>query len=107
VATAGDAVARVEAIGVVADAGLHGGTVVPARGGNRLTLTGDQLVPGVAVSGTVGVGPTDTVASLTVDAPGVPSTSVRVTWPTAGPGAQAQVTGTAGGMPLAGVCPAP
>jgi len=107
VATAGDAVARVQAIGDVPDVGLHGGSVVPGRGGTRLMLTGDQLVPGVVVSGTIDVGPTDVVASLTVGGAGVPSTSVRVSWPTSGAGADAQVTGIGDGVTLVGSCPAP
>ena len=62
VATAGDAVARSEGIGAVPDVGLHGGTVRPGLGGDRLVLVGDQLVPGVAVSGTVHVGATTVTA---------------------------------------------
>ncbi len=107
VAAAGDAVARAQGIGSVADAGLHGGTVVPGRSTGRLTLVSDQLVPGVAVSGTVAVRATTVVASLTVAGPGVPRTSVRVTWPTTGAGAVARVTGTARGVALDGSCPAP
>jgi len=107
VATAGDAVAREQAIGAVPDAGLHGGSVTVAGGGSRLTLAGDRLVPGVAVSGTVVVGSTVTMATLTVAGPAVPSTSLRATWPTTGAGGYAQVTGTAGGRALVGTCPAP
>ena len=107
VLTAGDALARVQGIGAVPDAGLHGGTVVPSRGGSRLTLTADQLVPGLAVSGSVVVGPTTVTAALTVDGPGVPTTSVSASWPVTGTGAPAQVSGTSGGVTVVGTCPAP
>lgn len=107
VATAGDAIARVEAIGAVADAGLHGGSVVPSRGGARLTLVGDQLVPGVALSGTVDVRAGGVVAVLTVTSAATPAVAVRATWSASGPSAVATVTGTAGGVPVDGTCPAP
>jgi hypothetical protein len=107
VATAGDAVARSLAIGAVPDSGLHGGTVVPTRGGSRLTLASDALVPGVPVSGTVDARANRVVAELAVSGPGVPATSVTVTWPTSGVGAVATVSGTSGGVPVRGACPAP
>jgi len=107
IATAGDAVARVQAIGAVPDAGLHGGSVVSSRGGARLTLVSDSLVPGVAVSGTVDVRAGRVAARLTVSGPGVPATTVTISWPTSGAGAVATVSGTSDGTPLVGTCPAP
>ncbi len=107
VATAGDAVARAAGIGAVLDAGLHGGTVRPSGGGDRLTLIGDQLVPGVGVSGTVRVGATAVTAHLSIVGPGGRAIAVTTSWPQIGAAAVAQVTGTAGGRMLAGTCPAP
>lgn len=107
VATAGDAVARVQGIGAVPDVGLYGGTVVPARAGTRLTLAGDQLVPGVAVSGTVDVGPATVTAVLTVAGTGLPPTSLSASWPAGSGVATATVTGISGGVAVAGTCPAP
>ena len=60
--------ARSEGIGAVRDVGLHGGSVQP-RGGSELELNGDQLVPGVAVTGTVHVGPGLVTAQLSVVGP--------------------------------------
>ena len=107
VATAGDAVARAQGLGAVADAGLHGGRVDPRRGGSRLTLRSDELVPGAAVSGTVDVGAAAVVAHLAVGGRGVPPTTVEVTWPTTGGAAVARATGTSGGVAVAGSGPAP
>jgi hypothetical protein len=107
VATAGDAVARTEGIGAVRDVGLHGGTVRPGSSGDHLTLVADQLVPGVAVTGTVHVGATTVTARLTATGPGGTSVDVDASWPPLGAAAVAQVTGSAAGRVLAGTCPAP
>jgi pimeloyl-ACP methyl ester carboxylesterase len=107
VATAGDAVARVSGIGAVDDIGLHGGSVVPTRGGNLLALAGDWFVPGVPVSGTVTVGTTAAVARLTVTGPDGVMATVTVRWPLAGGAAAAQVSGTVGGAVLIGSRSAP
>jgi len=107
VATAGDAVARVSGIGAVGDVGLHGGSVVPARGGSQLRLIGDQFVPGVSVSGTVTVNGTTVDARLMVSGPHGATAPVTVRWPLAGGAAEAQVNGTAGGAVVVGSCPAP
>jgi len=61
----------------------------PGSSGDHLTLVADQLVPGVAVTGTVHVGATTVTARLTATGPGaLPSTwtprghrSVRLPWP--------------------------
>jgi pimeloyl-ACP methyl ester carboxylesterase len=114
VATAGDAVARHEAIGASLDRGLYGGQVTVGGGGATLTLTGDQLVPGVAVSGTIRLSsapdPLDgqsVLAQLTATAPGVRAASFTAGWTTQGAGAQAQIAGTVGAEPVAGTLPAP
>jgi pimeloyl-ACP methyl ester carboxylesterase len=114
VQTAGDAVTRWTAIEAKRDAGLHGGSVTVSRGGTLLTLKHDQLVPGVAVSGTVELrrspaasdGET-AVARLTTHARGLAPASLSAVWTTAGAGASAQVTGSVGGQALAGSMPAP
>lgn len=106
-ATAGDAVARARGIGAIPDVGLHGGTVVPSRGGSRLTLSRDQLIPGVSVSGAVDIGSVSVSATLLVVGPGVPMTSVQVRWHLDGTHGVARVSGTSGGLPVAGTCPIP
>jgi pimeloyl-ACP methyl ester carboxylesterase len=112
VATAGDAVARHGAIEARLDHGLHGGQVAVGGGGQTLRLTGDQLVPGVAVSGTIrltaAADPLEgqsVIAQLAANAPGVRGASFTAGWNTQG--AQAQVVGTVGGEPVAGTMPAP
>jgi len=114
VQTAGDAIARYDAIEAVRDAGLHGGSVTTQRSGSRLTLHGDRLVPGVAVSGTVvlrraspAVDGASVAAKLTASAAGVQPVSLTATWTTSGAGALAKVTGAAAGQALAGSMPAP
>jgi pimeloyl-ACP methyl ester carboxylesterase len=114
VATAGDAVARHGAIGASLDHGLHGGQIAVGGGGATLTLTGDQLVPGVAISGTIRLSsapdPLDgqsVLAQLTATAPGVHAASFTAGWTTQGAGAQAQIAGTVGAEPVAGTLPAP
>jgi pimeloyl-ACP methyl ester carboxylesterase len=114
VATAGDAIVRYDAIEAKRDHGLAGGTVDAAHEGAQLTLKRDELIPGVAVSGTVALTPSvvasdgqTAVATLIVKAPGMPSASLKASWTTAGAEAQAQVLGTAGKQPVAGTMPAP
>ena len=107
VATAGDAEARLEAIGAIADVGLHGGTIRPADHGSRLALHGDELVPGVAVSGTVVLGSGTDSARLVVTVAGTTALSVDAVWPASGPGDTAKVTGGAGELVLAGTTAAP
>jgi pimeloyl-ACP methyl ester carboxylesterase len=114
VSTAGDAIARYEAIEAKHDHGLAGGSVIASRNGSLLSLHRDQLVPEVPVSGTIRLTPNadpedgETVlATLTVKAPGVGKGSFTATWTTAGAGATAQVVGSVGGQPLSGSMPAP
>jgi hypothetical protein len=82
--------------------------VVPGR---RLRLTGDELVPGVQVSGTVtvtGSGENMIVsAALRVQAPGVPAVRVTGSWRSYGGSAQAAVTITGGTGTATGSTPAP
>jgi len=114
VATAGDAVARHGAIAAVLDQGLLGGNVRSNPSGTVLSLTNDQLIAGVAVSGTVTLSPAadpldgeSALATLSVTAPGVRSASLTAGWSTQGAGARAQVVGTVGGEPVSGSLPAP
>jgi pimeloyl-ACP methyl ester carboxylesterase len=53
--TAGDAVERWEAISRNHDLGLYGGRVTASHGGSIIRLAGDELVPGLKVSGTIRV----------------------------------------------------
>jgi pimeloyl-ACP methyl ester carboxylesterase len=114
VSTAGDAIARYQAIEVPLDHGLAGGTVRASHGGELLTLKRDQLVAGVAVSGSVKLAPDpisadgDTIlATLTAKAAGMRAASLTATWTTSGAGAVAQVLGTVGSEVIAGSMPAP
>ncbi len=114
VSTAGDAIARYQAIEARVDHGLNGGTVSASRDGAVLALHGDRLVPEVAVSGTVrltaAANPEEgelALATLTVTAPGMKRASFTATWTTAGAGARAQVIGSVGRQPVAGSLPAP
>jgi pimeloyl-ACP methyl ester carboxylesterase len=114
VTTAGDAIARYEALEVKDDRGLAGGSVTASKGGTLLTLRHDRLVPEVAVSGTVRLAPDSDVedgktvlASLTVKAPGIGKGSFTATWTTAGTGAKAQLVGSVGRQPIDGSMPAP
>lgn len=113
VATAGDAIARYAATEASADHGLGGGTVSATKSGAVLTLAHDQLIPGVAVSGTVTLSPAPievdgevAVATLTVTGVGKRPASFTATWTTAGPGL-AEVAGTAEGVTVTGTTPAP
>jgi hypothetical protein len=110
--TAGDAVIRSEAVGAPRDTGLHGGQIISAAGGSRLTLISDQLVPGVSVSGTVTVHGNTATAELTVSSPAggraTVSESVEATWQVLGTGLQASVTvALDGGAPYSGTTAAP
>lgn len=114
VATAGDAIVRYDATEAKRDHGLAGGTVTAAREGAQLTLKRDELISGVAVSGTVELTPSaiasdgqTVIATLGVRTPGMPAVSLKATWTTAGANAQAQVLGTVGKQPVAGTMPAP
>jgi hypothetical protein len=114
VATAGDAVVRYGAIGASLDHGLFGGDVSAGGGGHTLTLTRDQLIPGVAISGTIKLSPAidpldglSALAQLTASAPGLRSASFTAAWNTQGAGALAQVAGVVGAEPVAGTTPAP
>jgi len=114
VSTAGDAVARATAIGTTRDAGLHGGSVTAGHGGSLLTLSGDQLIPGVRVSGTVALAPSPiavngsiATASLRVSASGMPKATFTATWTTAGSSALAEVAGTVAAQAVQGSMPAP
>lgn len=114
VSTAGDAIARDEAIEARVDHGLQGGSVTSSHEGLRLSLHRDQLVLGVAVSGTVVLtadkNPLNgyTVeATLSAKSAGVPRGSFTAVWTTAGRNARAQVRGFVGPSPLAGTMPAP
>jgi pimeloyl-ACP methyl ester carboxylesterase len=114
VATAGDAIARYDAIEAKHDHGLAGGTVTAAHEGAQLTLKRDELIQGVAVSGTVELTPSaiasdgqTAVATLSVKVAGMPAASLQASWTTAGAEAQAQVLGTVGKQPVAGTMPAP
>ena len=114
VSTAGDAIARYEAIEVTLDHGLRGGTVAGKDGGAILKLHRDQLVPGVSVSGTVTLSSApseedgeDVQATLEVRAPGMPSASLTASWTTSGAGVEALVSGVVGGEPVSGSVPAP
>ncbi len=113
VQTAADAVSRYQAIEAKHDRGLAGGTVTASREGALLTLDRDQLVPDVAVSGSVALSPATSpgdgeavLATLTVKPAGMPSESLTANWTTTGT-APAQVLGTAAKQPLAGTMPAP
>ncbi len=114
VATAGDAIGRYQAIEVTRDHGLRGGTVRASRGGATLTLRGDRLLAGVAVSGSVTLAgdanPLDgdaVNASLTARAPGMRPASLAAAWTTSGSDAEAQVVGDVGGESVVGSLPAP
>ncbi len=113
-ATAGDAVAREAAIATSLDRGLHGGDVTADAAGTVLHLHGDQLVPGVAVSGTVTLAPAPVAldgqsahAQLSVSAQGQPAASFTADWSTQGTAARAQVSGTVGGETVSGSTFAP
>ena len=106
--------ARYQAIEAKLDHGLNGGSVVASNGGSLLSLTRDQLVPGVFVSGTVSLAPSpiaddgqSAVASLTVHAAGIRTLTLTAAWTTGGADARAEVAGSLGKLSLAGTMPAP
>jgi pimeloyl-ACP methyl ester carboxylesterase len=118
VSTAGDALARFQVIWSCRDSGLYGGTVTDRRCGTTLVLHGDQLIPGVPVSGTVtltGANHTDIdlntdariTAKLTITRRGRPKASFDATWSTDGADALASVHGRVGRALVAGTTPAP
>jgi pimeloyl-ACP methyl ester carboxylesterase len=76
--TTGDAVSRWESVGASPDAGLYGGSFTASSSGVVITLAKDQLVPGVAVSGTVTISGMTVRALLTV--PGIVG-HVVASWP--------------------------
>jgi len=79
VQTAGDGVARYESIGATPDAGLYGGRFTASGSGDQLTLSRDQLVPGVTVSGTVTIGDATITADLTASGGGT-KTTIQGAW---------------------------
>jgi pimeloyl-ACP methyl ester carboxylesterase len=110
VQTAGDAWSRYESITGTHDTGLYGGTVT-ATSGHRLALAGDELVPGVKVTGTVTVSGsgehTAVTAVLRAQAPGVARITVTGSWRLYGGQARAAVTLSSGPGTATGSMPAP
>jgi pimeloyl-ACP methyl ester carboxylesterase len=100
VLTAGDALSRYLSISGDHDTGLYGGSATAASNGDRLTLAGDELVPGVKISGTLvlrGTGEHETVSvALTAQAAGLAAVQVTGSWPAYGGAARANVAVTSG-----------
>jgi pimeloyl-ACP methyl ester carboxylesterase len=108
VATAGDAVARDADILGSLDHGLYGGTSQATDHGSEFKLTGDTLVPGVAVTGTIKVTAKTVTATLTTDSAGTPAATFEAEWAVGGQsGALAEVTGSADGETVSGSTYAP
>jgi pimeloyl-ACP methyl ester carboxylesterase len=108
VATAGDAVARDADILGSLDHGLYGGTSQASDHGSEFKLTGDTLVPGVAVSGTIKVTAKTVTATLTTDSAGAPAATFEAQWAVGGQsGALAEVTGSGDGETVSGSTFAP
>lgn len=114
VQTAGDAIARFQAIEYRHDSGLYGGTATASRDGRLLTLDRDRLIPGASVSGSVSLSPAGeaqdgeaAVASLTVATAGQKPLRMTATWTTAGTAVQATVVGEQAGVAVGGTTPAP
>jgi pimeloyl-ACP methyl ester carboxylesterase len=108
VATAGDAMTRLDDITGSLDHGLYGGTAQMTHGGADYRLTGDTLVPGVAVSGTIRVTATTVTAKLSTAATGQAPATFDAQWAVAGgSGALAQVKGSANGHAVVGSTYAP
>jgi pimeloyl-ACP methyl ester carboxylesterase len=110
VLTAGDAWTRYESITGNHDTGLYGGGVT-AQHGDQLTLAGDELVPGVKISGTLtvsGSGEHSTI-SVVLHASAAGLSPVRVTgsWPVYGGSARAAVAFGTGSGTATGSAPAP
>ncbi len=110
IATAGDAYTRYYAAVGNHDTGLHGGTVAVTKDGRLLTLDRDQLIPGVAVSGTMALSPSknpvdqyDVLAHLTTTGGG----RLIARWTISGSHAVAAIDGTVAGRPIAGTTAAP
>ena len=110
IATAGDAYTRYYAAVGNRDTGLHGGTVVVTKNGRLLTLHRDQLIPGVAVSGTLALQPSknpldqfDVLAHLTTTGRG----KFVARWTISGTHAVAEIRGTVGTRTIAGSTAAP
>ena len=110
VETAGDAFTRFYAAVGNHDTGLHGGTVTVTHSGELLTLRQDQLIPGIAVSGTVVLTAAknpldsfDALAHLTTTGGG----TFTARWTISGSNAVATISGTVGTRAVAGATPAP
>jgi hypothetical protein len=110
VLTAGDAQARYLSMAGNHDTGLYGGTAT-AVSSTEITLAGDQLVPGVPVSGTVtvtGHGEDKTVtAVLRVQPKGQACVQVKSSWALYGGAASAQVSLSTSAVTASGSMPAP
>jgi pimeloyl-ACP methyl ester carboxylesterase len=106
--TAGDALARYGATTNASDVGLHGGTVKVNALGDAFRLDGDQLVPGVAVSGSIEVAPDglSATAQLTSGQAGE-TVTLTAKWSIYGAGAQASVHASYGYISFTGTTPAP
>jgi hypothetical protein len=109
VMTAGDAVARYAAIFAGHDDGLYGGSSRFVDG--TFELSGDELVPGIAVSGTVRVRATDELVTARLTATsataGVGPATVVASWSDFGATATTTVTAGFGDTSLTGTMPAP
>jgi pimeloyl-ACP methyl ester carboxylesterase len=107
VETAGDALSRSLAIVGHSDHGLYGGTSVSKDGGRTITLTGDVLVPGVAVSGNLKVTSTGVSATLTANVSTLGTASFKISWPLAVTDGTAEVAGIMNGRDIVGTTYAP
>ncbi|HXW34819.1 MAG TPA: alpha/beta fold hydrolase [Acidimicrobiales bacterium] len=107
ISTAGDALARYLDIIGNEDHGLHGGTVLATDGGRILRLSGDILIPGVPVTGTMKVSSTLVSANLSALGPGTGPAEFTVSWPLGLSNGIAQLTGTSGRTVVAGTTYAP
>lgn len=111
VETAGDAWCQLAATELGRDDGLHGGVFTGGR--NEVTLMRDELVPGVAVSGTVavsddGVGEGSVVtATLTTSASGRASVHLTARWLLYGGSELATIHLSSGASSATGELPAP
>ncbi len=109
VMTAGDAVARYAAIFASHDDGLYGGTARFVDG--TFELSGDELVPGGAVSGTVRVRGADELVTAKLTATsstaGASPATVVAHWSDFGAAATANVTASFGDASVTGTMPAP
>jgi pimeloyl-ACP methyl ester carboxylesterase len=103
--TAGDALARMDAIDGTLDHGLYGGTVREGAG-DTLALDQDQLVPGVAVSGRLTLEAGVASGRMVASSPGGLA-KLEVSWPLGGNDALAQVGGRVGNQSVVGQLPAP